>query len=225
MCGRYTLTTTSAEQLALRFDLDPAAVPPLEARYNIAPTQRVPVIVDTGQGRDLLALRWGFQPAWAAEKSGRPAPINARAESLLDRPMFRGALARKRCLIVADGFYEWASVPGQSAKQPMYIRLKDGGLFALAGLYTDGAHDAGSCAIITTSPNHLMEPIHNRMPAILDPADEARWLDSDITVSEAVLDCLRPYPAEAMTAYPISMRVNAPRNDGAELIAPLAGRA
>jgi putative SOS response-associated peptidase YedK len=225
MCGRYTLT--APEQLALRFDLSPDAVPTVEARYNIAPTQPVPVIVAQPDGRLALQwMRWGFQPAWARESRGG-APINARAETLLERPYFRSAMRHGRCLIPADGFYEWQVQPGRSGKQPMYIRLKDGGLFALAGLYARGPADTddsgGTCAIITTSPNRLMEPIHDRMPAILDRADEARWLDPDVTVPEVVQDCLRPYPAEAMAAYPVSMRVNAPQHEGVDLIAPLTG--
>jgi putative SOS response-associated peptidase YedK len=228
MCGRYTLTAPG--QLALRFDLDPDAVPAVEARYNVAPTQQVPVIVARPDGRLALEwMRWGFQPAWATEarESRRPAPINARAETLLERPFFRSGVRHGRCLIPADGFFEWAARTDRPGKQPMYVRLKDGGLFALAGLYTHGTENTdgagGSCAIITTAPNRLMEPIHDRMPAILDPADEARWLDPDITVPEAVLDCLRPYPAEPLAAYRVSARVNAPQNEGAELIAPLAG--
>jgi putative SOS response-associated peptidase YedK len=226
MCGRYTLTAP-AEQLALRFDLDPASVPAVEARYNIAPSQPVPVVVARPDGQlGLEWMRWGFQPAWATD-APRPAPINARAETLLERPFFRSAVRQARCLIPADGFFEWQARRDHGGKQPMYIRLAEGGLFALAGLYTygpegtDGAE--GACAIITTAPNRLMQPIHERMPAILDRADEARWLDPDITEPDVVLDCLRPYPAEAMTAYPISTRVNAPQNEGPELIAALAG--
>lgn len=224
MCGRYSLTAPG--QLALRFDLDTASEPALEARYNIAPSQQVPVIVAHPDGRpELEWMRWGFQPAWATD-ARRPAPINARAETLLERAYFRSALRQGRCLIPADGFFEWQVRPGRAGKQPMYMRLNDGSIFALAGLYTPGPEGAGgTCAIITTTPNRLMEPIHDRMPAILDPLDEARWLDPDITAPEAVLDCLRPYAAEAMSAYPVSARVNAPGNDGPELIAPLAGLA
>ena len=225
MCGRYTLTAPG--QLALRFDVDPQAVPAMEARYNITPAQQAPVIIAQPDGRLALEwMRWGFQPSWATD-ARRPAPINARAETLLERAYFRSALRQGRCLIPADGFFEWQPRPDRASKQPMYIRLTDGGLFAMAGLYTRGPGgadgSAGTCAIITTAPNGLMQPIHDRMPAILDPADEARWLEPDITAPEAVLDCLRPYPAEAMTAYAVSPRVNTPRNEGAELIAPLVG--
>jgi putative SOS response-associated peptidase YedK len=173
-------------------------------------------------------MRWGFQPAWATE-SRRPAPINARAETLLERAYFRSALRQGRCLIPADGFFEWQAQPQRAGKQAMYIRLKDGGLFALAGLYTRGPKSAdgaaGTCAIITTAPNSLMEPIHDRMPAILDRADEARWLERDITAPEAVLDCLRPYSTAAMAAYAVSAQVNAPRNEGPGLVMPLTGLA
>jgi putative SOS response-associated peptidase YedK len=130
-----------------------------------------------------------------------------------------------RCLLPTDGFFEWQVRPDRPGKQPQYIRLKDGGLFAFAGLYTsrngeDGT--AGGCAIITTAPNDLMAPIYDHMPAILDPSEEVRWLNPTLTAPDAVLGCLRPYPAEDLVAYPVSPAVSKPRNDGAQLIAPLA---
>src|SRR5581483_9928951 len=176
MCGRYTLTNPA--QLELRFDVAPDVARTAEARYNIAPSQLIPVIVEGEQGRVMHAMRWGFQPRWAAPTSTRPAPINARAETLLERPLFRGALGRYRCLIPADGFYEWMVQPGTAAKQPMYIRRRDGDLFAFAGLYTEreeGGQVAASCAIITTTPNEVLAPIHDRMPAILTADTEALW--------------------------------------------------
>src|SRR5438105_4104407 len=217
MCGRYTLTDPA--QLPLRFDVvvaEDTALP----RYNIAPSQPVPVVVETPEGRALQQMRWGFQPAWASPDPKRPAPINARAETLLERPLFRGSVARRRCLIVADGFYEWQDV-GQRAKQPVYIRLRDGGLFAFAGLYADGGEGPATCAIITTAPNEVIRPIHNRMPAILDPTVESIWTDPQLTDPPAVLSCLRPFPAEQLITFPVSRLVSDRRNEGPRLIEPL----
>ena len=224
MCGRYTLT--NAAQLALRFSVPETAelaeLAEAAPRYNIAPTQAVPTIRTAEQGdRVLQMMRWGFQPGWLAERAG-PSPINARAETLLERPLFRGAVARRRCLIPADGFYEWQALPGSRTKQPIYAALRDGGLFAFAGLYADGQNGSPpSCAIITTAPNALMTPVHNRMPAILSPADEAAWLDPELTEPAALLTLLRPYPAERMRLYPVGPLVSSARNEGPALIAPL----
>ncbi|HWE63796.1 MAG TPA: SOS response-associated peptidase [Chloroflexota bacterium] len=219
MCGRYTLTNTG--QLALRFGVAEADVEP---RYNIAPSQEVPIIVAGRDGPALREARWGFRPAWLGD-SANAAPINARAETLLERPLFRGAVATHRCLIPADGFYEWQARPGQKAKQPFYIRLRDGALFAFAGLYTAGKDDAeDTCALITTRPNALMAPIHDRMPAILRREDEAAWLDPELTIPEAVLGYLEPYPESLMQAYPVSTLVSNVRHEGPDLVHPLAGR-
>jgi putative SOS response-associated peptidase YedK len=217
MCGRYTLTDPG--QLPLRFDVEVNA-DTLLPRYNIAPSQLVPVVVERPEGRALQPMRWGFQPAWAAPAPNRPAPINARAETLLERPLFRGAVVRRRCLIVADGFYEWQGT-GRGPKQPVYIRLRSGGLFAFAGLYTDAGEGPATCAIITTDPNDAIRPIHNRMPAILEPAQEAVWIDPLLSDPSAVLACLRPFPPEELIAFPVSRLVSDVRNDGPRLIEPL----
>jgi putative SOS response-associated peptidase YedK len=220
MCGRFTLTNPG--QLSLRFAATSDGGDELQPRFNIAPSQLVPAIVEGPQARAVEQMRWGFRPAWAGEDRSRPAPINARAETLMERPLFRGAVTRGRCLIPADGFYEWQVVPGQRTKQPMYIRLRDGSLFGFAGLYTETQDEAGdplrTCAIITCTPNELMAPIHNRMPAILDPAQEALWLDPAVTDPLPVLACLRPYPASSMEAYPVGRLVSAPQHEGPELI-------
>ena len=217
MCGRYTLTGPG--QLPLRFDVEVNA-DTLLPRYNIAPSQLVPVVVERPEGRALQHMRWGFQPAWATAAPNRPAPINARAETLLERPLFRGAVARRRCLIVADGFYEWQDV-GRGPKQPVYIRLRSGGLFAFAGLYTDPGEGPATCAIITTDPNDAIRPIHNRMPAILEPAQEAVWTDPLLNDPSAVLACLRPFPAEQLITFPVSRLVSDVRHEGPRLIEPL----
>jgi len=158
---------------------------------------------------------------------GRPLPhrdrlpINARAETLRERPLFRGAIARSRCIIPADGFYEWQRIPGRKTKQPVYIRRDDRALVGFAGLYSVGTDGRASCAIITTEPNALVARIHDRMPAILDPAAESLWLDPALTDPVAVLECLRPCPADLLVAYPVSPRVSSPREDGPSLIEPL----
>ncbi len=223
MCGRFALSDT--QQLSLRFEVEPGDERSLIPRYNVAPTQMIPVIVEGSHGRTLRMMRWGFRPAWKTASTGAPDPINARAETLLERPMFRAAVATRRCLVPANGFYEWRAVSGVKTKQPYYIHLREAPLFAFAGIYTQGRDGQGdaleSCAIITTSPNSLMAPIHNRMPAILEPASEQAWLDHELDEVEAVIPLLGPYDAAEMAAYPVGPRVSSAKNDGADLIEPL----
>ncbi len=222
MCGRYT-ETAAFEELAERFGitLDQDEAEDLRPSYNVAPSQMVPVVVNADGGRALRLARWGFKPYWI--RASKLAPINARAETLLRGWMFREAVKRARCLIPADGFYEWQARPGQKRKQPYYVRLKGGGLFAFAGLWSPEHPDTvtpPTCTIITTSANPLVAPIHNRMPAILDPSDEARWLDPAPIDPATVSACLRPFPAERMEAFPVSALVSSPRTDGRGLIEP-----
>ncbi len=222
MCGRFTLTTP--DQLALRFDVIADERDEAERRnpaYNIAPSQGIPVIVERAAGRLLRTMSWGFRPAWASAAASRPAPINARAETLVERPFFQSAIAHDRCIIPADGFYEWQRMPGGRTKRPVYIRRDDRALVGFAGLYSVGKDGTASCAIITTEPNALVAPIHDRMPAILDPTAESLWLDPTLTDPIAVLDCLRPCPADLLVAYPVSPCVSSPREDGPSLIEPL----
>jgi putative SOS response-associated peptidase YedK len=217
MCGRYTLTIdikTVAEQFGVPATLD---TPP---RYNIAPTQEVVSIMRNGSSH-LTWLRWGLIPSWSKDESIGSRMINARAETLAEKPSFKGLLRSKRCLIVADGFYEWKQENG--FKTPMYITLKSGKPFAFAGLWDlwkspDGEH-VRSCTIITTQPNELVVPIHNRMPAILLPGTYEDWLDPDIRDEQLLSQWLAPYPAEEMTARPVSRLVNDPKRDSPELIA------
>jgi putative SOS response-associated peptidase YedK len=224
MCGRYTLTSPAELQQRFGFvDFHETRPPPAVPRFNVAPSQTVPVVVETPRGRILRPMRWGFRPAWMREAPKRPPPINARAETLLERPMFRGALTRGRCLIPADGFYEWAAVPGARTKRPIYFRLQDGGLFAFAGLYAirdDGPDAEATCVIITTAANELLAPFHDRMPVILEPEREAEWLDPSQTDPLSALSFLVAYPADQMVAYPVSSLVSAVGNDGPELIVP-----
>lgn len=224
MCGRYTLT--SPEDIAARFGLGALTETHIEPRFNVAPTQAVPVIVAGEAGPVLTTMRWGFQPAWMRGDGQRPPPINARSESLLERPMFRGAVAHGRCLIPADGFYEWMAVPGQKSKQPMYIRLKGGELFAFAGLHVRGRDEVGeTCVIITTAANPVLAPIHDRMPVILDRDVEQRWLDPDLEDGRAALAYLQPVAPERFELYPVSSLVSSARHEGPALIEPLEGGA
>ena len=223
MCGRFTLTEFSwlPGRFGLQLPLDEQPDP----RFNVAPSPHIPVVLDEGAGPVLRWMEWGFQPAWFKATPNRPPPINARAETLLERPMFRDAVAKQRCLIPADGFYEWRKVPGQRAKQPVYARLKGGEPFLFAGLYAlrgdePASQPRASCVIITTKPNEIMAPIHDRMPVILSREDERRWADHAITDSAAVIDCLRSYPSDRMEVYPVSPLVSSARNDGSALIRP-----
>jgi len=223
MCGRYT-QTAAFDELAQRFgiDVDDDDHEDLTPRYNTAPSLRVPIVVAGDGGRRLRMARWGFRPAWKGD--GPLAPINAKAETLATSPMFRDSLARGRCLVPADGFYEWSAVPGQKRKQPYYVRLTGGGLFAFAGLWAPAPAESGApatCAIITTVPNDLLAPIHDRMPAILDGDAEDRWLDRRLVDSAELLCCLGPFPADRLEAYPVSALVSSAVNEGPELIEPL----
>jgi putative SOS response-associated peptidase YedK len=223
MCGRYT-ETAAFEELAHRFgiEVEEADNEAMVARYNVSPSQTVPIVVAGDGRRRLVSARWGLRPYWA--RDGGPAPINARAESVTTSPMFRDAFQRARCLIPADGFYEWQAVAGQKRKRPWYLRLHGGGLFAFAGLYTPPWPREGmpaTCTIVTTTPNELAARLHDRMPVILDPDAEAPWLDPRLVDSATLLPYLRPLPAERMEAYPVSSLVSSPQNDGPALIEPV----
>ncbi len=219
MCGRYVVA--GHQELSERFQLRQISFP-LRPIFNAAPSQELPVIVEDDSGeRALRPMRWGLLPRW--RKPGQAdsvAPINARAETLLDKPMFRPLVGSKRCLVPASGFYEWQRVGGR--KQPYFLHLRDGSLVGLAGLYDESPDGVASFAIVTTPPNPLVAPLHDRMPAILRLEDEEEWLSRDLTDPHAAQALLRPYPAEAMVADPVSPAVNNVRNDGPDLIAPIA---
>lgn len=217
MCGRYTLIT-DITKIAESFGVEPAlnAVP----RYNIAPTQDIVAVVKNGEAH-LTTLRWGLIPSWAKDESIGSRMINARAETLAEKPSFKSLLRRHRCLVVADGFYEWKA-EGRG-KTPMYITLADGQPFAFAGLWDlwrspDGP-EIRSCTIVTTEPNELMASIHNRMPAILRPGAYEDWLNPQLRDEQVLTHWLSPYPSELMTARPVSRLVNNPRNETAEILA------
>jgi putative SOS response-associated peptidase YedK len=194
-----------------------------QPRYNIAPTQPVAVIPNDGQNR-LDFYVWGLIPFWAKDPAIGSRMINARSETLAEKPSFKSALRRRRCLIPADGFYEWQANPSGKGKTPMYIRLQDGKPFAFAGLWERWNSPDGSTilstTIITTRPNALMEPIHNRMPVILPSSAYAAWLTPEETDAAALLPLLEPYPAQAMAAYAVSTLVNSPAHDAPDLIQP-----
>ena len=219
MCGRYT-ETAAFDLLAERFGITGEAGPAeeLSARYNVSPSQEVPIVVATNGGCRLVMAKWGFHPAWV--KDSKLDPINARAETVATSRLFGAAVRDGRCLVPATGFYEWKPVPGQKRKQPYYIRLKGGAPFPFAGLWTPPHLAPPTCAIITTDANELLAPIHPRMPVILDPDDEALWLDPGPIAPVKVLPCPRPFPSERMEAIPVSSLVSSPSNEGPELIEP-----
>jgi putative SOS response-associated peptidase YedK len=223
MCGRYEVHSP-IEELAREFDAvlhaDPEQLPP---RYNVAPSLLVAVIRVRKGERELAALSWGLLPSWKKSTEGN-RPINARAETLFDKPMFRNAIARRRCLIPADGFYEWQQRPG--GKQPWHIGMVDHATFALGGIWEYWAGERGepvlSCAIIVTDANELVRQFHERMPLIIAREDWDRWLDPELVEPAEIEKLLRPFPAEQMRAYPVSTRVNNAKNDDPALIEPLA---
>jgi len=224
MCGRYSITQP-VEAIQRVFHVGER--PNLPPRYNVAPTQDVPAVRRGEDGeRHLALLRWGLIPFWADDASIGSRMINARAESAAEKNAFRTAFRRRRCLIVADGFYEWQKPATKGGrKQPYRVTLTDGGLFAFAGLWESWREPASgetveSCAILTTDANEDLAQIHERMPVILDPAGYETWLDPDADPVDAQA-LLGPYPSERLTAYPVPTRVNAVANDDPAVIEPL----
>ena len=215
MCGRFSLSK-SVEAIAAAFDLD--EVPVWEPRYNIAPTQMVATVLQPQSDRQFHPMRWGLIPSWAKDPAMGARLINARAETVAEKPSFRSAFRQRRCLVIADGFYEWQRQEGK--KQPFYFRLQDGQPFGFAGLWerwqaADG--EVISCTIITTEANEVLRPIHERMPVMLNPKDYDLWLDPEVQ-AEPLQQLLRPYQAEAMTSYPVSTKVNNPTHNSPECI-------
>src|SRR6266566_3702768 len=214
--------TAAFDVLAERFGIEvvDAGTKELFGRYNLAPSQLVPIIIAPDGRRRLLPARWGFRPLWAPY--GKIAPTHVRADVVVTRQVFRDTLRFTRCLVPADGFYEWTSIPGQRRKQS-YFRLKGGKLFAFAGLYTPphpGEDTSATFAIITTIANEVAAPIHRRVPVLLDPSDERRWLNPFFVTPTDVLRCLLPLHAECMEVYPVSTLVSSPRNEQSQLVEP-----
>lgn len=221
MCGRFT---QHHDQNAVqeRFNLD-EILTTTAPRYNVAPQQNIAVVYAPETVRLLEDFRWGLVPSWAKDAAIGQKMINARSETVAEKPSFRAALSRRRCLIPADGFYEWIKTEG--GRDPVHFRLKSGDLFAFAGLWEEW-HDPQTesplrtCTILTTSANDTVGRVHDRMPVILAPDAESLWLDSAVHDKDILLSLLAPYPDDAMEAFPVSRRVNSPRNEGAELLAP-----
>ena len=217
--------TAPGEVVAEFFEL--AEPPTLSPRYNIAPTQPAPAVVfdRLARGRRFKLLRWGLIPPWAKGPGIGSRMINARAETVAAKPAYRSALRYRRCLIVADGFYEWRKVDDRTRKQPYYIHMGDHRPFAFAGLWEhwEGPDGSGvdSCTVITTVPNELIAPIHDRMPVILDREHYDRWLDPEVDQAELLTPLLSAYAPDDMEAYPIGTHVNDPSRDSAACIEPL----
>lgn len=222
MCGRFTLQH-STEEVKRRYNVQETLLE-LHPRYNIAPSQQVAAIVQSSETDSRLVLtsfKWGLIPAWAKDPSIGNRIINARAETLQKKPAFRKALLERRCIIPADGFYEWTG-EGRT-RTPVYIRRPDGELFGMAGLWEEWMSPQGvllrTCAIITVPPNEFIAPLHHRMAAILNPEDERFWLDLNVRRPEQLLDVLKPYP-EPLESYRVSTRVNSTAVEGPECIEP-----
>ncbi|HEX8342100.1 MAG TPA: SOS response-associated peptidase [Tepidisphaeraceae bacterium] len=229
MCGRYTIRRPGLiKKLVYQSSFEEFSQIRIEPRFNIAPSQSVPVVrLNKEAVAAVKMVRWGLIPSWTKEKP-KQQPINARAETVATSGMFRQALARRRCLVPADGFYEWQKLgdPKRPTKQPMYVHRDDDDVFAFAGLWERWKPDADAepvdtFTIITTAPNALMSPIHDRMPVILSSADYNRWLSRDVP-GEDVLDLLRPHAVDGFVADKVSTRCNSPRNDDCDCVAPLA---
>lgn len=225
MCGRYVLKAALPEiARMLGIDIGANMATALEPRYNIAPTTTVPICrMRAADERELALVRWGLVPQWAKSADGNYRMINARAETVAEKPAFRTPLRSRRCLVPADGYYEWKSIEGR--KQPYFFSMQDGAPFCFAGLWERWQPAEGdaleTCTIITTDANALGAEVHHRMPVILAHEDHDRWLDPGTTKADEVLPLLTPFPAEAMSVYPVSTIVNNARSDGADCIAPL----
>ncbi len=221
MCGRYTLVTP-VNKLAEQFEIDEFPSATITSSYNIAPTQEVAAVLVEEEKRKLEMLKWGLIPSWADGPGIGNKMINARAETVSEKPSFRKAFKDRRCLILTDGFYEWQRTP--DGKQPYYIRMKDGSPFAFAGLWEAwrDEEEIRSCTIITTKANELVGEVHHRMPVILPPEDYELWLDPEFEEKEALTSLLRPYTSGDMEAYPVSRWVNSPSNNAPDCIESVA---
>lgn len=223
MCGRFALFALS-QSLAEEFGV--SALPSGPPRYNIAPSQSVPAVRAgaAGSGPEIAFLRWGLIPSWAKDPVVGNRLINARSETAREKPSFRNAFKRRRCLIPASGFYEWQRK--ERGKQPYFVRMRDGRLFALAGLWDrwQGGETGAveTFTILTTEANDVLAPIHDRMPVIVPATEYARWLDPALRETDSLMPLLAPFPPGEMVAYPVSPRVNSPSTDDERCIAPLA---
>jgi putative SOS response-associated peptidase YedK len=223
MCGRFGLTRPERLDLT-RFGI--TALPPLQPRFNIAPGSQILAVREREQRRVGDLLHWGLIPYWAGDSRIGDRMANARADTAFEKPAFRAAMRARRCLIPADLFYEWQAIPGHRQKQPYAVRMKDREPFALGGLWEywrprEGGDGIVSCTILTTEPNSLLRPIHDRMPVIIAPQRYRSWLDPRTPVP-AVQDMVQSFESDVMEAWPIGLRVNKPEEDDEGLLAGLA---
>ena len=218
MCGRFA-QKSSATKITKKFRVE--EVPPLVERYNVAPTQIVLAVREASDGREATFLKWGLVPRWAKDPSIGNRLINARAETVTEKPSFREAFTRRRCLVPMEGFYEWARRGDR--KRPFYFHMRDGEPFAIAGLWERWEGEGGpleSCTLLTTEANELLAGYHDRMPVILRSEDYDLWLDAGVRSAARLLPLLRPYPREEMTTYAVSLMVNSPSNDNPQCVEP-----
>ncbi|HVF74780.1 MAG TPA: SOS response-associated peptidase [Acidimicrobiales bacterium] len=230
MCGRF-VSSTPVSKLVEQFLVEEVKVEEHDASYNVAPTTEIMAVAASAEGvRRLGTFKWGLVPTWAKDPSIGNRMINLRAETVSEKPSFRRTLAKHRCIIPADGFYEWKDMGKGRKKQPFLIRARDGTVLAFAGLWEawkdkDAADDEWlrTCTIITTEPNKLLEPIHNRMPVVLPPEAWDTWLDRENTDADDLTTLLKPAPDDLLELFPVSTAVNSVANDGEELVLPLEG--
>jgi putative SOS response-associated peptidase YedK len=224
MCGRFTISAKS-EQIRKEFKTAVSDSLTLEPRYNIAPSQMIGVVFEPEEERILSELKWGLVPSWSKEARAAKGLINARAETLVEKPSFREAFRKRRCIIPASGFYEWQK-SGSGAKQPFYFYLKDKDVFGFAGLWEEWLDKQTgelleTCTIITTEANAVLKPVHDRMPVILKPDSYDLWLDKNLEDAGKLQELLMPYPAGEMSSHPVSRSVNTPETNSPDLITPI----
>lgn len=225
MCGRF-VSKAQPDQLADYFSVDELAAPEPRENYNVAPTQEVLVVAETADHHRVLdRYRWGLIPSWAKDKAIGNRMINARAETVAEKPAYKRAFAKRRCILPADGFFEWQKVEGQKTKRPYFIHPQGEPVFAFAGLWErwhdpEADEDVRSCTIITGDANKVVEPIHDRMPVVLPREHWDEWLDPDNNDVESLRRLLVPLSDDLVAAYPVSTRVNSPRNNSPENLDP-----
>jgi putative SOS response-associated peptidase YedK len=220
MCGRFTLHTPES-RIREAFNLVQSEALGLKPRYNIAPSQQIPIIRNTVSGRKMVMAKWGLLPHWSKAAKTRYSTINARIETVAEKPAYRTPFKHRRCLIPADGFYEWKVVDGR--KIPHHIRMRDGGVFAFAGMWDhwEGEGESmESCSIIVMPANEIMRPLHDRMPVIIGPAHYEPWLDSRVTDRAEIMGYLNSAPSTSLVTYPVSTWVNSPKHDDEPCMEP-----
>jgi putative SOS response-associated peptidase YedK len=222
MCGRFSLKANPGD-LSRIYDVPllGGVVPWAAYRWNIAPSQTVLTVREREGVREVVGMKWGLVPSWSKSPDDGPKPINARAETVATSPAFRAAFKRRRCVIPASAFYEWQKIEGEKRKQPFAIVPADAEVFSMAGVWESWGDELETCAIITTTPNAVMKPIHDRMPAILTRDEVDRWMDDGTAPADAH-SLLNPFDAGSMRAYQVSTFVNSPKNDSEECLRPIA---